>query len=89
MNNTENVFEYIANDKSVTVSLTQRADISAFKKMAAKYPAAYQIIAKNQDGSICGKFDRACFRPFTAPKRALTSDQKAALHSRLKKAKEK
>lgn len=49
---TENVFEFVENQKIATVTLSQKRFINRLRKLEKMYPEACQIVANNQDGSI-------------------------------------
>ena len=49
----ENVIEWITNDKTITVSLTQKRFINRVKMLAEKHPNLVEIVAENDDGSLC------------------------------------
>ncbi len=49
----ENVIEWIKDEKRATLTLSQRRTISRVKKLAAQYPEQCQVVAENKDGSIC------------------------------------
>ena len=50
---TENVMEWIENDKVATVTLSQRRHITKIRKLAEEHPEDVQILHNNADGSIC------------------------------------
>lgn len=49
---TENVVEWLKNEKQATLTLSQRRTISRVKKLAETHPKECQIMAENKDGSI-------------------------------------
>ena len=49
----ENVIEWITGEERATLSLSQRRTITRVKKLAEQYPDEVQIVAENQDGSVC------------------------------------
>lgn len=49
----ENVIEWITGADRITGTFTQKRFINRVKRMAEKYPEAVEIIAENNDGSIC------------------------------------
>ncbi len=49
----ENAIEFITDSKRATVTFTQGRYKSRIKKLAAKRPEECQIVAENQDGSMC------------------------------------
>ena len=50
---TENVIEFLLDDKRATVTFSQGRYKSRIKKLAAERPEECDIVAENQDGSIC------------------------------------
>lgn len=50
---TENVIEFLLDDKRATVTFSQGRYKSRIKKLAAERPEECEIVAENQDGSIC------------------------------------
>ena len=50
-----NTIEWLRNDEAATVSITQRRIITQIKKLAEIRPDECQIIAENDNGSICAK----------------------------------
>lgn len=49
----ENVIEFIKDEARATVTFSQGRYKSRIKKLAAKRPEECQIVAENQDGSMC------------------------------------
>lgn len=49
---TENVIEWIKDDKRATVTLSQRRTVTKVKRLAEKNPDECQIVVQNKDGSI-------------------------------------
>lgn len=49
----ENVIEWIKDEKRATLTISQRRTITRVKKLAQDRPEECQIVAENQDGSIC------------------------------------
>ena len=50
---TENVIEWIENDKIATITLSQKRHITKIRKLAEEHPEEVQILHNNADGSIC------------------------------------
>ena len=48
----ENVIEFMRNQKTMTVTFSQKRFVNKVRKMAEKYPDEIQIIEENEDGSI-------------------------------------
>lgn len=80
---TENVIEWIENDKVATVTLSQRGQISKIRKLAEEHPEDVQILHNNSDGSICAHIPVSYIK-FRAP-RELTEEQKTELLKRFNK----
>ena len=49
----ENAIEFITDSKRATVTFTQGRYKSRIKKLAKSHPEECQIVAENQDGSLC------------------------------------
>lgn len=49
----ENMIEWLTGQNRATLSLSQRRTITRVKKLAEQYPDEVQIVATNQDGSVC------------------------------------
>lgn len=49
----ENAIEFITDSKRATVTFTQGRYKSRIKKLAESHPEECQIVAENQDGSLC------------------------------------
>lgn len=49
----ENVIEWITGSDQATLSLSQKRTITRAKKLAEQYPDEVQIVAENEDGSVC------------------------------------
>ena len=48
----ENVIEWIKDEKRATLTLSQRRTISRVKQLAEQYPDECQVLAENKDGSL-------------------------------------
>ena len=81
---TENVIEWIENDKVATITLSQRGQISKIRKLAEEHPEDVQILHNNADGSICAHIPVSYIK-FRAP-RELTEETKQELADRATKA---
>ena len=51
--NIENAIEWLTGQDAITVSLTQKRFINRVRKLAKKFPKSVEIVAENEDGSIC------------------------------------
>ena len=82
----ENVFEFLLNQKVMTVTLTQKKFINKVRAYAEAYPDEVRIDRENKDGSICAKIPVSYLR-ITRPSkgRTFTEEQKAASRERLMK----
>ena len=60
---TENVIEWIKDDRRATLSLSQRRTISRVRQLAAQYPDQCRIVAENKDGSIYAHIPVSWVRP--------------------------
>ena len=49
----ENNIEWLTGQDRATVSFSQKKYVNRIKRMAEKYPSRVEIIAENDDGSIC------------------------------------
>ncbi len=72
----ENVFEFLRNDKQMTVSLSQPSLITRFKKLAEEHPEDVWYVMNN-DGSLFGHMPVSYLR-LRAPNK-LTDEQRDAL----------
>lgn len=70
----ENVIEWIKDEKRATLTLSQRRTISRVKKLAAQYPEQCQVVAENKDGSICAHIPVSWIR--INPGMELTEEQR-------------
>ncbi len=71
---TENVIEWIKDDRRATLSLSQRRTISRVRQLAAQYPDQCRIVAENKDGSIYAHIPVSWVR--INPKIELTEEQR-------------
>ena len=51
--NIENAIEWLTGQDTITVSLTQKRFINRVRKHAKRFPKSVEIVAENEDGSIC------------------------------------
>lgn len=77
----ENVIEWIKDEKRATLTLSQRRTISRVKKLAAQYPDQCQIVAENKDGSICAHIPVSWIK--INPPRELSEGQRQQMAERL------
>lgn len=71
---TENVIEWVKDEKRATLTLSQRRTISRVKRLAEKYPDKCQILAENKDGSIYAHIPVSWVR--INPEMELTEEQR-------------
>lgn len=76
----ENNIEWLNGQQTVTVTLSQGRFINKVKKLALSYPEI-EIIAENEDGSICAHLPLK-FIKISAP-RQMTEEQKEQARERL------
>mgnify|MGYP000052028622 FL=1 len=78
----ENVIEFMTNDIRATLSFSQGRYKSVIRKLAEKRPEDCQIIADNEDGSICAHVPVSWLR--ISPPRQYTEEQRQQMGERLK-----
>jgi hypothetical protein len=83
INNSENCIEWLNNQHKITVSFCQEKWINKVKKLKDNYPDDVEIIAVNEDGSICAKLP-AKFLKLSPPKK-VSEEQRQAASERFKK----
>ncbi|MBR5129213.1 MAG: helix-turn-helix transcriptional regulator [Firmicutes bacterium] len=77
----ENVIEWMKDGGQATVTLSQRSMITRVKKLAAERPEECQIVAENEDGSICAHVPRSWIK--IKPSRQLSEEQRKEISYRL------
>ena len=77
----ENVIEWIKDEKRATLTLSQRRTISRVKKLAVQYPEQCQVVAENKDGSICAHSPVSWVK--ISPPRELSEEQRQQIAERL------
>lgn len=77
MEYTENCIEFLTGERMATVTLTQRGQITKFKKLQREHPAEVDYI-ENADGSICGHFPVAWLRIY-APRKMSEAQKEQAV----------
>lgn len=82
MNMMENVIEFLNGQKRATLSLSQKRYISKIEKLAQQRPNECEILARNQDGSICAKVPVNWVK--ISPPRAMSEEQRKLCAERLK-----
>lgn len=81
----ENVIEWIKDEDMATLSLSQRRTISKVEKLAKSHPDQCEIIARNNDGSICAHIPVSWIK--ISPKKKVSDKQRQAASERLSKIK--
>lgn len=77
----ENVIEWIKDEKRATLTLSQRRTIARVKKLAAQHPEQCQAVAENKDGSICAHIPVSWVK--INPPRELSEGQRQQMAERL------
>ncbi len=62
----ENAIEFMTNGTKATLTFSQGRYKSVIRKLAEKHPDDCQIIADNEDGSICAHVPVSCASDFSA-----------------------
>ena len=73
--NVENVIEFVKHSERATVTFCQGRYKSRIKKLAAERPEECEIVAENQDGSLCAHIPVAWIK--INPTYQLTEEQRA------------
>ena len=83
----DNCFEWILGETTASVTFSQKKFVNKLKKLAKQYPDNVEIIAENEDGSICAHVPVSWFK-FSPPKkgREFTDEEKQAAAERMLKA---
>lgn len=79
----ENCIEWIRDEERSTVSLSQRRVINKVEQYAESHPAECEIVARNEDGSICAHVPVSWIK--ISPPRKLTEEQRKEIGQRLNK----
>lgn len=74
----ENAIEFMTNGTKATLTFSQGRYKSVIRKLAEKHPEDCQIIADNEDGSICAHV------PVISPPRQYTEEQRQQMGERLR-----
>ena len=77
----ENAIEFMTNGTKATLTFSQGRYKSVIRKLAEKHPEECQIIADNEDGSICAHVPVAWIR-ISHPKQ-YTEEQRQQMRERL------
>lgn len=79
----ENAFEFYADDKRMTFSVTQGRLKTRIYNLAKQHPDECRILAENDDGSIYGHMPTKWLKIFPGHRRELTEEEKKASIERL------
>ena len=77
----ENVIEFLTGEARATVTFSQGRYKSRIKKLAAEHPEKCEIVAENQDGSICVNIPVSWVK--INPDREISKEQKQRLRERM------
>lgn len=77
----ENVIEWVKDEKMATLTLSQRRLISRVKRLADRYPDQCQILAENKDGSLYAHIPVGWIK--INPPKELTEEQRQRLTKQL------
>ncbi len=72
----ENVIEFIRDEERATVTFSQGRHKGRIRKLAKSHPEECQIIAENQDGSLCAHIPVGWVR--ISPPKAVSESQREA-----------
>lgn len=84
----ENLFEWFNRDQRVNFTLNQLKMKNQLKKMVEEGDIEIQITAENDDGSITGSMPLSYLKICKPHKRNLTAEQRKAVATRFKDAKD-
>ena len=84
----ENVIEWYNDSEMVTVTLNQKRYINKVKKYAKQHPDECDIVAENDDGSICAHVPLKWIK-ISRNNRTLTDEERRIAAERLKDARRK
>ena len=77
----ENAIEFMTNGSRATLTFSQGRYKSVIRKLAEKHPDDCQIVADNEDGSICAHVPVAWIR--ISPPKQYTEEQRQQMRERL------
>lgn len=84
MNCRDNVIEFLKGQQTMTVTFSQRKYITKIKKMAKQYPDQVEILAENDDGSICAHLPLRALHLYISKKREISDEEREQMRSRMK-----
>ena len=79
----ENAIEFMTNGTNATLTFSQGRYKSVIRKLAEKHPDDCQIIADNEDGSICAHVPVAWIR--ISPPKQYTEEQRQQMGERMRR----
>ena len=85
----ENAIEWITGSQTMTVTLDGKRYVNRVKSLARSHPDEVEIVAVNDDGTICAHLPLRYLKLTAPAQREISDDQKAVLAERLKNAREK
>lgn len=85
MNCRENVIEFLKGEKTITVTFSQRKYITKVKNMAKQYPNQVEILAENEDGSLCAHLPLNALHLYISKKREISEDEREQMRKRMKR----
>ena len=71
---TENIIEFLSDEEKAMVTFSQGRYKSRIKKLAAERPEKCEIVAENQDGSICAHIPVSWIKVY--PSREVSEEQR-------------
>ena len=79
----ENAIEFMTNGTKATLTFSQGRYKSVIRKLAEKHPDDCQIVADNEDGSICAHVPVAWIR--ISPPKQYTEEQRQQMGERMRR----
>ena len=91
MDSSENVIDFIAGERTATVTFTNRKHINRIKNIYEERKDDFKYFRENPDGSICAKIPLKWIKisPGSKEGRIMTEEQKEAARIRLQNARNK
>ena len=91
MESKENVIEFLAGQRTATVTFTNQKHVNRIKKVYEERSDEFKYYVENKDGSICAKIPLKWIKinPGSKEKREMTEEQKEALRQRFAESREK
>lgn len=79
----ENCIEWIKDEERATLSLSQKRTITKVRRLAKSHPEGCQIVAENEDGSICAHIPVSWVK--ISPPRNLTEEQRKEMGDKIRR----